>query len=154
VPRVLAEISYQSAVQALGQQEATLNELRSRTGTLLAAEALTTSFLGSAAIQHGALALPGRLAITCFAVSLCTALCILLPWRGLRFSLSGLRLYESLHGFGEDEEEIHCRAAYWLEALWARNAAVMARLYPLFSMSVAALTLELVLWALALRDLI
>ena len=57
-------------MHALGQQEAALNELRSRTGTLLAAEALTTSFLGAAAIQHGALALPGRLAIASFAVSL------------------------------------------------------------------------------------
>jgi hypothetical protein len=154
VPRLLAEISYKSAAHALAQQEATLNELRGRTGTLVAAEALTTSFLGAAAIQHGALALPGRLAITCFAVSLCAALCILLPWRGLRFSLSGLRLYESLQAFGEDEEEVHRRATYWLEALWARNAAVMARLYPLFSMSVAALVLELVLWAVALQDII
>jgi hypothetical protein len=154
VPRLLAEISYQSAVQALSQQEAALNELRSRTGTLLAAEALTTSFLGATAIQHGALALPGRLAIMCFAASLCIAVCILLPWRGLRFSLSGLRLYESLHALGEDEEEIHRRAAYWLEALWARNEAVMARLYPLFSMSVAALVLELAAWTVTLQDII
>jgi hypothetical protein len=154
VPRLLAEIAYQRAVHALGQQEAALNELRSRTGTLLAAEALTTSFLGAAAVQHSALDLPGRLAITCFAVSLCVALSILLPWRGLRFSLSGLRLYESLHALGEDEEEIHRRTAYWLEELWARNEAVMARLYPLFSMSVAVLVLELMLWAAALRNII
>jgi hypothetical protein len=154
VPRLLAEIAYERAVHALGQQEAALNELRNRTGTLLAAEALTTSFLGAAAVQRGALALPGRLAIASFAVSLCIALCILLPWRGLRFSLSGLRIYESLQAFGEDEEEVHRRAAYWLEALWARNEAVMARLYPLFSMSVAVLVLELMLWAVALRNVI
>jgi hypothetical protein len=153
VPRLLAEIAYESAVRALGQQEAALNELRGRTGTLLAAEALTTSFLGAAAIQRGALELPGRLAIASFAVSLCIALCILLPWRGLRFSLSALRLYESLHALGEDEEEIHRRTAYWLEALWARNEAVMARLYPLFSMSVAVLVLELMLWAITLRNI-
>jgi hypothetical protein len=54
---------------------------------------------------------------------------------------------------GEDEEEIHRRTAYWLEALWARNEAVMARLYPLFSMSVVVLVLELMLWAVALRNI-
>lgn len=119
MPRLLAEISYQSALHALGQQEAALNELRSRTGTLLAAEALTTSFLGAAGVQHGALALPGRLAITCFAISLGAALFVLLPWRGLQFSLAGSLLYESLRVYEEDEEEIHRRVAHWLKVLWA-----------------------------------
>jgi uncharacterized membrane protein len=154
VPHLLAEIAYESAVRALGQQEAALNELRDRTGTLLAAEALTTSFLGAAAIQRGALALPGRLAIASFAVSLCIALCVLLPWRGLRFSLSGHRLYEGLQAYGEDEEEIYRRTAYWLQVLWSRNEAVMARLYPLFTTSIAVLAVELVLWTIALRDII
>lgn len=154
MPRLLAEISYQSAVQALGQQEAALNELRSRTGTVLTAEALTTSFLGAAAIQHGALALPGRLAITCFAISLGAALFVLLPWRGLQFSLTGSLLYERLYGCEEDEEEVHRRAAYWLEELWRENELVIARLYPLFTSSAAALVLELVLWAIALKDIL
>lgn len=154
MPRLLAEIAYQSAVHALGQQEAALNELRGRTGTLLAAEALTTSFLGAAAIQHGALALPGRLAITCFGISLGAALFVLLPWRGLQFSLAGSLLYESLHACEEDEEEIHRRAAYWLEELWRENELVIARLYPLFTSSAAALALELVLWAVALKDIL
>lgn len=154
MPRLLAEISYQSAVHALGQQESALNELRSRTGTLLAAEALTTSFLGAAAIQHGALELPGRLAIACFGVSLAISLFILLPWRGLRFSLSGLALYRSLHACGEDEEEVHRRAAYWLEVLWSGNEVLIARLYPLFTMSVVVLALELVLWAVDLRSIL
>jgi hypothetical protein len=153
VPRLLAEIAYESAVRALGQQEAALNELRGRTGTLLAAEAVTTSFLGAAAIQHGALALPGRLAITCFGISLGTALFILLPWRGLQFSLTGSLLYESLHACGEGEEEIHRRAAYWLEELWRENELVIARLYPLFTMSVGALVFELALWASAVLDI-
>jgi len=154
VPRLLAEISYQSAVHALGQQEAALNERRSRTGTLLAAEAITTSFLGAAAVQHGALALPGRLAITCFAISLSAALFVLLPWRGLQFSLKGSLLYEGLRVYEEDDEEIHRRAAYWLEELWRENELVIARLYPLFTSSAAVLVLELVLWAVALKDVL
>jgi hypothetical protein len=154
VPRLLAEISYQSAVHALARQEAALNELRSRTGTLLAAEALTTSFLGAAAIQEGTLTLPGRLAIACFGASLGIALLILVPWRDLQFSLSGPLLYESLRACGEDEEEVYRRAARWLEVLWSRNRAAIAHLYPLFTVSVAALVLELMLWALALLDVL
>ena len=154
MPRLLAEISYQSALHALGQQEATLNELRGRTGTLLAAEALTTSFLGAAAIQRGTLELPGRLAIACFGISLGIALFILVPWRGLQFSLSGPLLYEGLHACGEDEEEVYRRVAYWLEVLWSENRVVMAHLYPLFTVSVAALALELVLWTVALRGVL
>jgi hypothetical protein len=154
VPRLLAEIAYESAVRALGQQEAALNELRSRTGTLLAAEALTTSFFGAAAVQQGALTLPGRLAIACFGISLGIALFILVPWRDLQFSLSGPLLYESLRACGEDEEEVYRRAAHWLEMLWSDNRAAIAHLYPLFTVSVAALALELVLWAFALLDIL
>jgi hypothetical protein len=154
VPRLLAEISYLSAVHALDQQEAALNELRSRTGTLLTAEALTTSFLGAAAIQHGALELPVRLAIACFGVSLGIALFILVPWRDLQFSLRGPLLYESLRACGEDEEEVYRRVAHWLEVLWSDNRAAIAHLYPLFTVSVAALALELVLWAFALLDIL
>jgi hypothetical protein len=69
-------------------------------------------------------------------------------------SLSGLALYRSLHACGEDEEEVHRRAAYWLEVLWSTNQTVIDRLYPLFTMSVGALALELVLWAVALRGIL
>jgi hypothetical protein len=154
VPRLLAEIAYHRAAQALTQQEAALNELRSRTGTLLSAEALTTSFLGAVAIQRGELGLPGRMAIVCFAVSVGAALVVLLPWRGLRFALNGPSLYERLHSYGEDEEEIHRRAAYWLEEFWTENLALVDRLNRSFSVSVAALALELVLWAVDVRGIL
>jgi hypothetical protein len=65
-----------------------------------------------------------------------------------------LALYRSLHACGEEEEEVHRRAAYWLEALWSGNEVVIARLYPLFTMSVVVLALELVLWAVDLRSIL
>jgi hypothetical protein len=154
VPRLLAELAYRSAVDALGQQEAALNELRGRTGTLLAADALTTSFLGATALEQGVLGTPGRLAIVCFAASLGAALYILLPRHGLRFSLSGPSLYEALYACGEDEEEIHRRTAYWLEEFWYENQAVIGRLSPCFSAAVAALVCELLLWAVDLRSIL
>jgi hypothetical protein len=52
---VLAELSYEAAVRALDLQERAIEQLRARTGTLLAASSLTASFLGAQAIQHGKL---------------------------------------------------------------------------------------------------
>lgn len=50
--RDLAELAYTLSLRTLGQQEASLNELRDRTGTLLAAAALVASFLGATAIAR------------------------------------------------------------------------------------------------------
>jgi hypothetical protein len=79
MPAVLAELSYRSCAQALVQQESSLNELRSRTGTLLAANAVTASFLGAVALKDGRLATAAGLAVICFVLSLAAALYILLP---------------------------------------------------------------------------
>lgn len=46
----LATLSYQAAVRALDLQERAVDQLRSRTGTLLAATSLTASFLGGQTI--------------------------------------------------------------------------------------------------------
>ncbi len=43
-PQSLAQLTYEQAQKALEQQERQVNELRQRTGTLLAAAALTASF--------------------------------------------------------------------------------------------------------------
>jgi hypothetical protein len=129
VPAALAELSYRSSAQALVQQEAALNELRSRTGTLLAANAVAASFLGAAALKGGRLGAPAGLAVVCFALSLGAALFILLPRTGLRFSISGPVLYKTLYEYRDDAEEIHRRTAYWLEEFWSSNQATFDGLY-------------------------
>ena len=45
-PGILSELSYDAAVRALDLQERAVEQLRARTGTLLAASSLTASFLG------------------------------------------------------------------------------------------------------------
>jgi hypothetical protein len=50
----LERLTYDLSLRTLGQQEAVLGELRSRTGILLTASALVTSFLGARALQDGA----------------------------------------------------------------------------------------------------
>jgi hypothetical protein len=50
---LLAEMSYDTAIRALDFQERDVEQLRGRTGTLLAASSLTASFLGAQTIQRG-----------------------------------------------------------------------------------------------------
>jgi hypothetical protein len=151
---MLAELAFRTAAQALAQQEAGLNELRSRTGTLLAANAVTASFLGAAALKDGSLDTAGGLALFCFVLSLGAALYILLPRQGLRFSISGPVLYETLYPHRDDPEEGYRRSAYWLEEFWSANQVAIDRLYPYFIAAVVALAVELVMWAVDLTAIV
>jgi hypothetical protein len=147
---LLGELAYRSAAQALSQQDATLNELRSRTGVLLAADAVTASFLGAAALKNGSLNTTGVLALACFVLSIGAALYILLPRKGMRFSLNGPVVYTSLYAERDDPEELYRRLAYWLEEFWMHNQDVIERLYPFFTAAVALLLAQLVLWVVDL----
>ena len=49
---VLAELSYDAGVRALDLQERAVEQLRSRTGTFLAASSFIASFLGAQTIPH------------------------------------------------------------------------------------------------------
>jgi hypothetical protein len=148
---VLAELSYDAAVRALDLQERGVEQLRSRTGTLLAASSLTASFLGAQTIQHiGGLQTLGSLALISLAASIVLCVYVLLPRRGLVFSVNATAMYETLFEIGEDEEEVRRRLAYWLEEYWKANQVKIEDLGRYFFGASVALTLQLVFWSLAL----
>ncbi len=74
---LLAELTYEQAQKALEQQERQVTELRQRTGTLLAAAALTASFFGAAALGRDGVALPVVLAGMALAVTVLNGLYVL-----------------------------------------------------------------------------
>lgn len=88
----LATLSYELSLRTLSQQEATLNELRARTGTLIAAASIVTSFLGGAAISKHGLDAWGVLALVGFVGSIALATWVLLPKEHLIFSIQGPKL--------------------------------------------------------------
>jgi hypothetical protein len=53
----LADLAYELSLRTLSRQEKILDELRARTGILLAATAFVTSLLGARALQDADLAL-------------------------------------------------------------------------------------------------
>lgn len=74
----LETLAYEAALRSLDKQEQVLNELRARTGLLLAASSLAASFLGRPAIERSTPVLV-IVAFVAFALSLVASLYILLP---------------------------------------------------------------------------
>jgi hypothetical protein len=114
-------LAYETARQSLQQQAILLDELRSRTGVLLAASSLAASFLGAQAFRDPEPVL-AVLALAAFAVSLGASVYVLLPKRDqFVFSPSGRGLYEGLYAFREDLAEVYRRLAYDLDRFWDAN---------------------------------
>jgi hypothetical protein len=140
----LEQRAYELALRALEQQQEALRELRSRTGTLLAAASITPSFLGAQAFTHGTtlLAAPGLLA---FLASMMLSVSILLP-RNLSFSLSGPAVHDRLHGMANDALDLDRKLAYWLDRLERRNQPIIAVLFRRFRWASLTLMVEIACW--------
>jgi hypothetical protein len=84
----LNSLRYNEATGVVTAQRDALGELRSRTGLLISAATISTSFLGSVGAKgrHG-FPLEFLWALIPFGISIGLALAILVPWRGWRFSL-------------------------------------------------------------------
>jgi hypothetical protein len=150
---LLAELSYDAGVRALDLQERAVEQLRARTGILLAASSLTASFLGAQTIQHeSGLSTLGGLALVSLAVSVLLYVYVLLPKKVFEFSLNAPQVYESLFELRDDEEEIRRRLAYWLEEFWQRNQNRIDELGRYFFAAAIALILQLVFWTFALAS--
>ena len=104
--RVLSELSYEAGVRALDLQERGVEQLRNRTGVLLAASSLTASFLGAQTISRaGDLGTIELLALVSLATSIGFSVYVLLPKRGFVFSLSAVGMFEEFFEL-HDEQEI------------------------------------------------
>lgn len=151
----LADLSYQAAVRALDLQERAVEQLRGRTGTLLAATSLTASFLGAQTIQHRhGLGTLGVLALIALAISIVGCVYVLLPKRGFVFSISAPAMYEALFEFSDDPDEVRRRLIYWLEGYWASNQTIIDGLGRYYAAATLALTFQLMLWSAALASTI
>ncbi len=152
---VLAELSYDAAVRALDLQERAVEQLRARTGLLLAASSVTASLLGAPTIQrtHGLGALDA-LALLALASSIGFCVYVLVPKDGFVFSLNASTIYESLVELVEDDEEVRRRLVYWLEGFRRSNQDRLKILDRYYVGAAAALMLQLVCWSIALATMI
>jgi hypothetical protein len=98
--------------RALEQQERELSELRARTNTIIAAAALSASFLGAAAIrEHGGLSAWSIVALAVLVLD--GALSLVVRWpRRLGFVFDVRETYAELHPLLDDVAEARLRVAY------------------------------------------
>jgi hypothetical protein len=139
----LEKLAYDEALRALDKQERLLEELRARTGMLLAASSLAVSFLGPSALLHPSSKGLALLALAAFALTLGASLFVLIPKRSLTFASAGTGIYEGFYAIREDMAEVHRRLAYELHAYWKANEEEIASLGRAFTFAAAALVAEI-----------
>ncbi len=149
MPAELPELAYQLALRSLDQQQAGLDELRSRTNTLLAAAAVSASFLGAPAIDRGGVSVWLLLAAVAFAATLGLCLFVLIPTPVI-FALDGTRVYETLYEHEDEPLEVHRRLAYWLQSFHAENAPKIEQRRARFRDAALTLGAQVILLGVAL----
>jgi hypothetical protein len=145
----LEELVYSAAQRALDQQSTALSDLRTRTSTLVAAATLSASFLGAAAIGHGAPAGAVVLAMVAFLLTGALAGWVLWPAR-VSFAVDIDRMYDELAPSRKDPAIYLLRAGHGLRDVSRKNRKVIERRELVFSLALIALGTETLTWTLAL----
>jgi len=122
----LEEITYDAGRGALADQETLVSGIRQRTGTLLAANALVASFLGSATIRAQGLETLGWIALVALVLGLIVSAVLLAPWQ-LKFAVDAREIYDELYEQASAEAEADtlgwlAAAGYGYQALREENA--------------------------------
>lgn len=148
-----SEVILDEARRGMTIQVAALDELRSRTGLLLAASSLSASFLGSAAATRNvSLGLVGGLAIVAFVVAIGACIRILWPTRdGWTFVTSAKVLAEDWidHDYG-DTCKMERFIAEKLEEYFDANKGRLDPLYEWFRAAAFAVGFEVILGSVQL----
>ena len=150
---VYERLAYEAAQRALDKQEGLIEELRSRTGLLLAAASLAASFLGREAFAGDPKDGLALLALGAFLVAVAASVYILLPKGGkFIFALVGAGLYEGLYEVKDDLAEVYRRLAYDLDRFWDTNDVEMQKLFRAFRLAALALCAEIVVLVAMVSD--
>jgi hypothetical protein len=152
MPGEFEKLAYETAQRSLDKQEGLLEELRSRTGVLLAASSLAASFLGQQAFRDPSPRGFAVAALVAFVISISASVFILLPKKNLVFAAVGAGLYEGLYALRKDLPEVYRRLAYDLDRFWESNDKTIRWLTRAFRLAAGALVVEILALAALLRD--
>jgi hypothetical protein len=130
---------------SLSEQEKRLSDLRTRSGTVLAAASIAGSFL---ATKHGALGTTAVLAIVSYVACVGAAIFVLLPHE-LVLEFRGSVVTKVADEVDGSLPEAYAAVTEWLEEFHAGNATKLERLGRWYTASGAALGGEVVLWTLS-----
>jgi hypothetical protein len=145
------EILYTEAVRAIRQQEASVDELRSRAGVVLGATVLVTSFLGAHALAgHRDLGGWGGAAAATSALSALFALAILMPTRGWIFANDVLVMLEDHSKAPATPETAYSFIADCLGKHRQKNEGRLDRLYWALRLAIVLLVVAVGAWLMQL----
>jgi hypothetical protein len=137
------KLAYELALRGLDKQENLLEELRARTGVLLAVSSLAASFLGQQAFRHPSPPGLALVALASFVVSVAAGVFILVPGKRLYFSIRGRGLLDRLYAVRGDRAELYRRLTYDLDHFWAVNNQTIQLLTRAYEIAAGALILEI-----------
>ncbi|HEU6446573.1 MAG TPA: hypothetical protein VFL61_16080 [Gaiellaceae bacterium] len=146
----LEEFAYDLSLRSLTQQEALLNEVRARTGVLLAATAIAISLLGGRALDDGARTILDLTGVGLGTVSFFLSVYVLAPRGRFSFNPHGWETYEYFIGQGSDVGEAQRILAYWNREVWDDNQRVIDRMLTSFRWACFALAAAVVVWSVGL----
>ncbi len=149
--QTIEELSFNLTADALAEQERSLNPLRARAGTIIAAASVSGSFLG-AKVAHGSIGGWGIGALVAFVLCLASAIWVLLPHQ-LTFAFRGEALLAASDHEGiEDVTEAYRAAGIWIEPYLNANRAKIGQLSSWFTLSCVLLAVEIVLWTISVAS--
>jgi hypothetical protein len=165
MPDTKEALAYEAAASAVRDQRDRLGDLRSRGGTLLAAAAIVTSFLGAEALRDTRTAASGEqvpqralemweyVGIGCFIGLAVMTTLILLPWRGWQTRLGAEKLVaDYVDREDVDVARMQRNLALHLDAHHRQNKGKLAALFWLFRIAAVLLGVEVVAWMIDLAD--
>jgi hypothetical protein len=151
----LEAVAYEQAILTVGRQEAVLDGLRSRAGTLISAASLATSFLATLGIRGHSLSGLAWLAVGLFlAMGVCAGL-VLWPWGDF---FLGMDPYKVVSDYVDDEnrlsvDEMKRDLAVHFGTNLLANDRLVRRLTLAFEAAAVLLFAEVVVWVVVLAAL-
>lgn len=147
----LYKVAYDEAVRALSEQQAVIDSFRSRAGLLFSSAAIAASFLGSQALRGGNPNPASWSALLCFVAAAAACLAILWPrkWEGKANPRDLIETYiESPQP--APIENLHRDLAIHMHDSYVENRGDLEQFVFLLQVASGLLTLEVVLWLIAL----
>lgn len=153
MPETPLDLVFDEARRSVDYQASSLDELRSRTGNLLAAASVTTAFLGARVFDSGhPLTFWGWLAVLLFFLSGIVVVLILRPQTGWIFTLNAKKLIDGYIDASPpaDLETMRRNLALHLHDHSRKNEVILNSLYRLFNFSCFLVVLTVISWLVAL----
>jgi hypothetical protein len=150
---ILYKVAYDEAVRALSEQQEAIDSFRTRAGLLLSAAAITTSFLGAQALNGGDSNITGWLAMTGFVGVAVASLAILWP-REWEFTANPRDVIQTYIEAEEPApiEELHRDLSLHMHDSYLQNRGGLEQLAVFFQFASGLLTIEVVLWIIAIAS--